>query len=129
MTTGSGVKRATRVAERVREELAALMRDLRDPRIAGVLVSRVELTDDLGSARVYVRRALGATEERDRRDLVKGLEAASGRLRREVGQALAMRYTPTLRFYYDEAPDAVTRVEELLREIKTDGTGRGEGEG
>jgi len=129
MTTGSGVKRATRVAERVREELAALMRDLRDPRIAGVLVSRVELTDDLGSARVYVRRSLGATEERDRRDLVKGLEAASGKLRREVGQALAMRYTPTLRFYYDEAPDAVTRVEELLREIKTDETGRGEGEG
>lgn len=129
MTTGSGVKRATRVAERVREELAALMRELRDPRIAGVLVSRVELTDDLGSARVYVRRSLGATEERDRRDLVKGLEAASGRLRREVAQALSMRYTPTLRFYYDEAPDAVTRVEELLREIKTDETGRGEGEG
>lgn len=126
--TAGGVKRSARVAERVREELSALVRDLRDPRITGVLISRVEITDDLGSARVYVRRELGSTDDRDRRDLVKGLEAAAGRLRRDVAQALSMRYTPTLRFYYDEAPDAVTRVEELLREIKTEGAGRGGGE-
>ena len=42
------VKRATRVAERVREELAGLVsRDVRDPRVRGAIVSRVVMTDDL----------------------------------------------------------------------------------
>jgi ribosome-binding factor A len=50
------VKRATRVAERLREDLAGMMRGLRDPRLDGVLVSRVEITDDLQSAKVFVRR-------------------------------------------------------------------------
>lgn len=114
------VKRSARVAERLREELSTLLRDLRDPRVQGALVSRVEVTDDLQSAKVFVRRELGAPGEGDARELVKGLTAASGRLRREVAQLLALRYAPTLRFFYDDAPDAMTRVEELLREIKRD---------
>lgn len=115
-----GVKRAARVAERMREEMAAALRSLRDPRIEGVLVSRVELTDDLQTAKVYVRRELGADDADARREMLRGLGAASGRLRRDVSQALGLRYAPTLRFFYDDAPDALTRVEELLREIKTD---------
>jgi ribosome-binding factor A len=111
------VKRASRVAGRIQEELAAAVRDLHDPRIVGVLVSRAEVTDDLQSAKVYVRHELGAGKEAQKA-LLKGLEAASGRLRREVSQALKLRYAPTLRFYYDEAPDAVQRIEELLREVK-----------
>jgi ribosome-binding factor A len=113
-----GVKRSARVAERLREEIAALLRGLRDPRVMGALVSRVEVTDDLQSAKVYVRRELGAGDEHDQRELVKGLTAASGKLRRDVAHALALRYAPTLRFFYDDAQDAMSRVEELLREIK-----------
>ena len=56
------VKRATRVAGRLREELAAALRALSDPRVQGVLVSRIEITDDLQTARVYVRRELGADD-------------------------------------------------------------------
>ena len=118
------VKRSARVAERLREELSTLVRDLRDPRVEGALVSRVEMTDDLQSAKVFVRRELGSQGEGDTRALVKGLTAASGRLRREVARLLALRYAPTLRFFYDDAPDAMTRVEEILREIKRDGETR-----
>jgi ribosome-binding factor A len=114
-----GVKRSARVGERMREELSAALRTMRDPRIEGTLISRVELTDDLQTARVYVRREMGAGDEKERRELLKGLSGASGRLRRDVSQALALRYAPTLKFFYDEAPDAVTRVEELLHEIKS----------
>jgi ribosome-binding factor A len=121
----SGVKRATRVAGRVQEELSAAVRGLSDPRVAGVLVSRAEVTDDLQSAKVYVRRDLGGGPA-EQKALLKGLEAASGRLRRELAQALKLRYAPTLRFYYDEAPDAVQRIEELLREVKRDSEGEGE---
>ena len=118
----SGVKRATRVAGRIQEELAAAVRDLRDPRVADVIVARAEVTDDLQSAKVYVRHALGAGAE-EQRAMLRGLEAASGRLRRSVAQALELRYAPTLRFYYDDAQDAVARIEELLREVKGGGKG------
>jgi ribosome-binding factor A len=122
MSGSGGVKRATRVAGRLQEELSAALRDLRDPRLEGVLVSRVEVTDDLQLARVYVRRELG-NEEAAVKAALKGLGAASGRLRRVIAQALGLRYAPTFRFFYDEAPDAVARIEELLREVKRHGEG------
>jgi ribosome-binding factor A len=115
----SEVKRATRVAGRLQEELAAALRSMRDPRLAGVLVSRVELTDDLQLARVYVRREQGGDPEAVKA-AKKALSSASGRLRHTAAQALGLRYAPALRFFYDEAPDAVLRIEELLREVKRD---------
>jgi ribosome-binding factor A len=128
----SEVKRAVRVAGRLREELSRELAALRDPRIAGVLVSRVEVTDDLQQARVYVRRtpadaaAAPADDQAARRALLSALAAASTRLRRSIAQALKLRYAPNLRFFYDEAPDAMNRIEELLREIKSDeGNGSG----
>jgi ribosome-binding factor A len=119
MTTGGEVKRAVRVAERVREELAAVLRTLRDPRLLGALVTRVEMTDDLQLAKVYVRvmeAGPGADAQR-RKELLRGLDAASARIRRDVTSAVSLRYAPTFKFYYDEGVEAASRVEELLREI------------
>ena len=112
------IKRAVRVGGRVQQELATLVRGLRDPRVDGVAVTRVEMTDDLSLARVYVRRELGSHDDRDRRAVLKGLEAASGKLRRDVARGVALRYTPNLRFFYDEGLEAASRVEEILREIE-----------
>lgn len=117
-----GVKRATRVAGRLQEDLSAALRTLRDPRLEGVLISRVELTDDLQLARVYVRRELGEDEAAVKAAL-KALGAAAGRLRHATAQSLGLRYAPDFRFFYDEAPDAMARIEELLREVKKDGEG------
>lgn len=120
-------KRSSKVASRIQEEIASALRGLDDPRVAGVVVSRVELTDDLQSARVYVRQrglagGAGAEDQAGpRKALLRGLEAASGRLRRSVARAVALRYAPSLRFFYDEGPDAMSRVEDLLREIKGEG--------
>ncbi|MFO0615840.1 MAG: 30S ribosome-binding factor RbfA [Polyangiaceae bacterium] len=116
------VKRATRVASRIHEELARQIGNLRDPRVEGAIVTRVELTDDLQLARVYVR-SLATLEESARRSMVKGFEAATPRLRREVTKAVSLRYSPTLRFYFDEGTDAVARVEELLHEIREERKG------
>lgn len=111
------VKRSARVGERMREELAMMVRNLRDPRVAGALVTRVELTDDLSFARIYVRKDVGADDEAERRSLVKGLESAAGKLRGDLTRALGLRVAPGLRFAYDEGIDHQTRVEEILREI------------
>jgi ribosome-binding factor A len=97
---------------------------LRDPRLAGVVVTRVEMTDDLQQARIYVRASGAAGEgvpaggdDRAQRAVLSGLGAAGPRLRRSVSQAVGLRYAPNLRFFWDEAPEAVNRIEELLREI------------
>jgi ribosome-binding factor A len=120
MQAGS-VKRSARVAERVREEIAtALSRDLEDPRLAHVVVTRVEMPDDLQLARVMVRLATGGDDPVGRKRALAGLKAASGHLRTRVGRALGLRRTPELQFQYDEGQDASTRIEELLMEIKRD---------
>jgi len=111
-------KRAVRVAERVREEIArALVRDLGDPRLALAVVIRVEMPDDLGVAKIMVRLASGGDDEAARKRLLAGLSAASGILRKRVGQSVGLRRAPELRFFYDQGQDASTRVEELLEEI------------
>ena len=118
----AAVKRATRVAGRMQEELSVALRALTDPRLEGVLISRVEVTDDLQQARVYVRRELGGDEKAVKAAL-KALGSAANRLRRTAGQALGLRYMPELRFFYDASLDQVSRIEELLQEVKREGGG------
>ena len=120
MNPGSTVKRSVRVAERVREELArALARDVGDPRLSHVVITRVEMPDDLQMARVLVRLTIGAEDAGARKRLMAGLVAASGLLRKRVGHSVGLRRSPELRFQYDEGQDASLRVEELLQEIKS----------
>lgn len=118
--SGQGL-RSSRVASRVHEELAGLLRGMSDPRIAGVLISRVEMSDDLQVAKVFVRNEIGeALSVAGRRSMLEGLEAAGGRLRREIAKSVDLRRVPTLRFLYDEGRDSAYRVEEILREIQAD---------
>jgi ribosome-binding factor A len=110
--------RARRVEEGVREELASLFStELRDPKAAGAIVTRVQMTSDLRSARVFVRLLEGGEHLPRRRDVVEALRRASGLLRREITQRLALRYAPELRFEYDEGVDRRTEVERVLAEI------------
>lgn len=112
------VKRASRVAEGIREELSLLLTTrVRDPRLVGVLVSRVALTDDLRSARVYFRLLEGG--DGDRIEAAKtGLSKAAGLLRKELGAKLKLRVVPELRFTYDEGQEARDRIDALLEEVR-----------
>jgi ribosome-binding factor A len=107
-------RRTERVAEEIREEVARLLtRDVKDPRVGFVTVTRVHLTPDLRSARVFVG-VLGDANER--RKTLTGLSKATGYIRRAVGQRLRLRFAPELTFTYDEGLDATARVAELLDE-------------
>lgn len=115
------IKRASRVAEGLRQELSMLVsQTLRDPRARGAVISRVEMTDDLREARVYVRALEGAEDDAKKKELVTGLASAAGVLRREATRALKLRVAPELKFFYDEGDDQRTRVESLLMEIEHD---------
>jgi ribosome-binding factor A len=114
------IKRATRVAEGLREEVAMLLvRKLRDPRVKGAVVARVEMTDDLRNAKIYVRLLEGGDADRQK-DLLIGLDRAAGMIKTEATRNLRLRVAPELKFFYDDGQDARTRVEELLEEVRKD---------
>jgi ribosome-binding factor A len=114
------IKRATRVAEGLREEVAMLLvRKLRDPRVKVAVVARVEMTDDLRNAKIYVRLLEGGDADRQK-DLLIGLDRAAGMIKTEATRNLRLRVAPELKFFYDDGQDARTRVEELLEEVRKD---------
>jgi ribosome-binding factor A len=119
------VKRSARVGGRMREELAALLgRSVRDPRVAGVVLTDVVVTDDLQLARVRVRLADRDGDPAARRSLIAGLVSASGMLRREVAQRLGLRYAPRLEFHYDDGLDQRGRIDTILSEIELESRAR-----
>jgi len=114
-------RRARRVAETVRDYIGqALSRDFGDARLAAVVVTAVEMPDDLGFARISVRLLTDDDQPEKRAAALKALERVASRLRRGLGPRLRLRRVPELRFEYDSGPDAARRVEELLREIERD---------
>ncbi len=111
-------RRAQRVADLIRSELCqAFCRELGDPELAGLVITEVTVSADLGIARVAVRLLSEDAPEARRRAVLAALERAGGRLRRLLGPRLRLRRTPELRFVYDVGQDAMRRVEELLGEI------------
>jgi ribosome-binding factor A len=117
---GSTHHRVSRVSSLLRDVLGELIvRELRDPRVQGVTVTDVEISSDLGDAKVYVT----GVAEAGRRDALRGLDNASGFLRREIGRRVQLRTLPQLRFYFDESMDYGARIDAALREIGLSGAG------
>ena len=114
MSQGS---RPERVADQIRGELASLLtRDVHDPGIGFVTLTRVRVTPDLQQAHVYYT-ALG--DEKSRRNTERALARATGFLRRQIGARLRLKRTPELTFHYDESIAGQDRIEQLLSEIQT----------
>jgi ribosome-binding factor A len=116
--------RPQRVAEVIRKHIAeVLLRHIGDPRLSGLMVTRVEVTPDLGAAKVFLRAVatLGAEE---RRGVERAAERAGPLLRRGLGPLLGIKKTPDLTFKYDSGQDAVDRIEELLGEIERENGSR-----
>jgi ribosome-binding factor A len=109
--------RPARVAEEFRQELSALLaRGLKDPRVTGfVTVTGAKMSPDLKEATVYV--SIHA-EPAERERTLEGLRAAATFLQREVARAIGLRYTPHLRFVYDESVERGDRIDRLLREAR-----------
>jgi len=112
MSQGS---RPNRVAEQIRSELALLLaREVHDPGIGFVTLTRVQISPDLQLARVYYT-ALG--DEAARKSTSRALERAAPFLRRQIGSRLRLKRVPDLKFHYDESIAGQDRIEQLLHEI------------
>ncbi len=114
-------RRTKRVAELIQRHFAdALRREVDDPRFAAVVVTGVEVSDDLMIAKIGVRLLVTDDDERQRRAIVDRLRRAAPRLRRAITPRLELKRAPELRFHYDVGPDAHQRVSELLREVESE---------
>ena len=122
MNTGPS-RRPERVAERIRSELMQLLLRgvVRDPAANDCCVTDVQMTDDLGIAKVYVRLLRGDVDESAQRGAIDALGRAAGFLRRELGPKLKLKYLPELRFYWDDGIDRAGRIATLLSEIEREG--------
>ena len=82
-----------RTTEDIRREISAILRELKDPRVSGVMLSvvRVEVTNDLSYCTVYVSAMEGMDAAEN---AVKGLKSAAGFVRRELGARLKLRHVP-----------------------------------
>ena len=104
--------RIGRINEEIQRELAALIPNVKDPRVTGMIsVTAVETTPDLRYAKVYV----SMLDKSGAGEVVKGLKSAAGYLRRELGRALNLRYTPELMFEEDHSIDKGAHILEMLR--------------
>ncbi|MBR6701564.1 MAG: 30S ribosome-binding factor RbfA [Clostridia bacterium] len=107
--------RIDRVSEDIKREIAAIIRELKDPRIQGMLtVVNVEVSSDASFAKVYV----SAMEGIDTAKLaVKGLTSATGYIRREIGKRLHLRKTPELKFIADDSIEKGMNITRLINSV------------
>lgn len=112
-------RRTDRVSGLLREEISRLMiEQLNDPRLTGlVTIARAEVSADLQHATIAIT-VIGDEQQRD--DALQALRAASGFLRKSLGQRLSMKRTPALRFELDEIIKRGDNVLALLDSLRTD---------
>ena len=117
-----GQYRIQRLNDQLRDEISQLILrgDVKDPRVSTFLsINRVEVTNDLSYAKVYVSSFL---PENQVKKGVDGLQAAAGFIQREIAKKLRIRQFPKLQFQVDAGMKAgfamVQKLNELEREEK-----------
>lgn len=112
--------RAVRVGDQLRVEITEILaREVHDPGIGFLTVTRVKVTPDLQQARIYYT-TLG--DEKARKDTGKALGRATPFLRRQVARRMNFKRVPELQFFYDESIEQHDRIERILREIESERT-------
>jgi len=114
-------KRATRVGDEILKCTAGLlMQKIRDPRISGVTITGVNISDDLKNASVFY--SLIGNED-DIKRAQSGLDSAKGYIKREIGRCIKLRNIPDIAFKHDPTLETGNRLERLFQKIKSEDPG------
>lgn len=121
-----GVKRSDRVGEAIIRVLAqAIQHRVKDPRIEGVTVTGVKVTDDLRQTRVFYALSHASGEQQVPPERVRkaqqGLEKAAGFLKRQLADEIDLRVIPELLFTFDASLDRGARIESLIDQLHHSG--------
>ena len=105
-----------RITEDIKREIVAILRELKDPRISGMLtVVKVSVTNDLSYAKVYVSAMEGMEAAKAS---INGLTASQGYIRHELGRRLHLRKCPELRFIADDSIEKGFALWDKLKELE-----------
>ncbi|XOF32382.1 MAG: 30S ribosome-binding factor RbfA [Candidatus Electrothrix sp. YB6] len=113
--------RPERVAEAVRQELSVLLQQkVRDPGLAGVSISRVQISPNLKRAKIYFLVPAGSSPAGAK----KNMERAAGFFRSHIARTINLRYTPELVFFFDNQQQEAERLDQLFAQINREQKGK-----
>ena len=95
-----------------------LIREINDPRLHQIFITDAKVDRELAYADIYVSAVEGAVRSKE---ILQGLESASGFLRRELASRIELRTFPRLRFHWDPTPENADHIERLLAGLRKNG--------
>lgn len=104
-----------RTNDDIQRVISSLLREVKDPRVQQGMISvtRVETTGDLRYSKIWLS-VMGMKDEKEFR---KGLRSASGWLRKELGSAMSLRYTPELVFEIDHSIEYGAHINQVINSL------------
>lgn len=110
--------RPDRVGEQIRQLLSeSLAREVHDPGLGFVTLTRVRVSPDLQTARVFYT-SIG--DDKARTETRRALDRATPFLRRHLGRQMRLRRVPELVFQFDESVESQDRIERILLDLKAE---------
>lgn len=110
--------RLKRISDRIKEDLSELLlKGVQDPRLTGVQVTDVRVDRELAFADVFVSAVEGQARKKE---VLSGLEHASGFLRSQLAANIELRTFPRLRFHWDPTPERADHIERLLASLRNE---------
>ncbi len=111
------MRRPEKLAESLREEVTEIVGyELEDPRLIGVTVTDVRVSENLRDAKVFVV-VEGAKSEVEIKETLKALQHAATYVRQQIAMSMSLRHPPILNFVRDTAEENAARIGQLLEEI------------
>jgi len=111
-------KRAIRVGDQILKEIATLLLNrVKDPRVQGVTITGIKVSNDLKMARVYFS-IIG--EKSDIERAMDGLNSAKGFIKKEIGLRMKLRYVPEIKFVHDPSMETGSHLDRIFEEIRRD---------
>lgn len=123
--------RTQRIGDQMQRELAQLIqREIKDPRLGMVTITAVEVSRDLGHAKVYITVMTAGTDELQRiQQSLEILQEAAGFLRMMLGKVMKVRTIPQLHFHYDASIRRGAELSALIeRAVQEDRQHQSDGE-
>jgi ribosome-binding factor A len=110
--------RLQRIADRIRQELSVMViKEIADPRLDGISITDVKVDREFAYADIFVSAIEGKSRSKD---VIQGLEHASGFLRKSLSDRIELRVFPRLRFHWDPTPEQADHIETLIASLKSE---------
>jgi ribosome-binding factor A len=106
--------RQGRINDEFQKEIAMILREVKDPRVAGAFVSvtAAEVTPDLKYAKVYYSALMG-----DKKEVRLGLKSSAGFIRGQIAKRMNLRITPEITFVEDSSIEYGAKISKILEGI------------